>query len=148
MPRWMAGFSFSVLLRIYSEVLIMKLNVRRSVINRSVVIAAALITTGLSVPHYLSAQTIRFGLQNRNDYSLFGQGRYGANSQYGQGNVRHYGYGTTTRGYGHDYHNHYGRHSGGYYGYRNSPYVRTYGGTSYYQPYTYNRGLYFGFGNH
>jgi hypothetical protein len=96
-----------------------------------------------------------YGLYGQRSYSPYAQGYYG---QYGQGRgyytwpdrstygsslygVSPYGYGASTD-YGYQSPYGYGSRFGSQY----NPYVRSYGGRSYYQPYT--GGLYFGYGGY
>jgi hypothetical protein len=90
-----------------------------------------------------------YGLYGQRSYSPYGQGYYGQSrgyytwperSSYGYSayGVSPYGYGAgSTYGYGSVY------GYGSRYGSQYNPYVRSYGGRSYYQPYT--GGVYFGY---
>lgn len=126
-------------------------------------IVAAIVVTSLAptpasrvaaqVAGYRHRSNTYYGLYGQRSHSAYGQGYYG---QYGQSRgyytwpgrstygysvygVSPYGYGArSTYGYGSLY------GYGSRYGSQYNPYVHSYGGRSYYQPYT--GGVYFGFG--
>lgn len=127
--------------------------------NRLPILAGAIVVTAVVAslaPHpasRASAQITGYGYQSNSYYNPYGQGRYGNGLQrYGTS-----GYGVTPYGYGGNYGYRYGNttryRSGSLFNTGRYPYIQSYGGTGYYQPYSgyyqpYNGGVYFGFGGY
>ena len=129
----------------------MKRIVRLPVFAGGIVMVAVLASFLPNTTSRVDAQVTGLRSQSSRYYTPYGQGRYGRYGQgygyrgtFGRRDYGHSGYGITPYRYG----NSYGYGNSYYYG--SGSYIRSYGGSAYYQPYgqIYGGRIYFGYGGY
>ena len=142
----------------------MKRFARLPALAGAIVVTAVVASLAPNPASRANAQVVGDGFQSHSHYNPYGQGRYGYGQQrygtrgtFGRNAYGYSGYGVTPYGYGSNSGYRYGNstryRSGSLFNSGRNPYIRSYGGTGYYQPYSgyyqpYNGGVYFGFGGY